>query len=193
VLRKSSKKSKKKSVNRKLHDLGFFALCALVVLGAWLIKNAGIGKEVVASDQIMLTDIKSTENAPLKEPTRIIIPDLSIDIPTQRSEIVKGYWEVFEDKAGWGEGSGYPGETGNQVIFAHAREGLFIKLPDIKPGAKIYVTTENGWYSYEVKEIKEVIPSDISVLAPTDDETLTLYTCSGYKDQKRLVVVAKRI
>jgi len=28
---------------------------------------------------------------------------------------------------------------------------------------------------------------------PTPDETLTLYTCSGFADSKRLIVTAKRL
>lgn len=124
-------------------------------------------------------------------PTRIIIPDLLIDLEVKAANVVKGYWEVFIDSAAWGKGSGFPGEKGNQVIFAHAREGLFLPLKDIKEGMSVYVTTEDDWYSYEVKEVKEVTPDRVEVISPTEDETLTLYTCSGFKDEKRLIVVAK--
>ncbi len=122
---------------------------------------------------------------------RITIPDVSIDIPVSRSRIVNGYWEVFEDRAGWGEGSGYPGEPGNQVIFAHVREGLFLPLKEVEVGMQVYILTENEWYDYEIHEIQEVTPNQIEVIAPTEDETLTLYTCSGYDDSKRLIVSAK--
>lgn len=128
-----------------------------------------------------------------KLPRRIIIPELNIDLEVDKSEIVEGYWEVFEDKAGWGVGSGIPGEPGNQVIFAHAREGLFLPLRSIKEGQKIFILTKSKWYRYEVKEIKEVYPNQVEVIAPTQDETLTLYTCSGFADTKRLIVVAKPV
>ena len=49
------------------------------------------------------------------------------------------------------------------------------------------------WFNYTVSEIKEVIPSQIEVIAPTPDETLTLYTCSGFGDSMRLIVIAKRV
>jgi len=126
-------------------------------------------------------------------PNRIIIPDLSIDLPVQKARIVAGYWEVFDSTAGWGEGSGLPGQPGNQIIFAHAREGLFLPLRQIKTGAKVYVFTQDKWYSYEVKDTKEVYPNQLEVIAPTQDETLTLYTCSGYADTKRMIVIAKRV
>ena len=125
-------------------------------------------------------------------PTRIVIQELNIDLPVRKAQIVNGYWEVFEDVAGWGEGTASSGQAGNQVIFAHARRGLFLPLRNIRQGAKIEVYSGESKYLYEVKEIKEVTPTQIEVIVPTEDETLTLYTCSGFSDSKRLIVVAKR-
>ena len=126
-------------------------------------------------------------------PRRVIVPEIAVDLEVGRSKLVNGFWEVFPDKAGWGDGSGIPGTAGNQVIFAHAREGLFLPLRSIKPGSKVYVMTEENWYAYEVKNIREVSPNQTEVIEPTDDETLTLYTCSGFGDSKRLIVIAKRV
>jgi len=126
-------------------------------------------------------------------PTRIIIPSVSIDTSVKKALIIRGYWQVFPDSAAWGEQSGVPGQIGNQVIFAHKRSGLFLSLKDIAIGAKIYVLTDDKSYSYEVKEIKDVKPNQIEVVAPTTDETLTLYTCSGENDKKRLIVIARNI
>ena len=58
---------------------------------------------------------------------------------------------------------------------------------------QIYVLTKDHWYEYMVNEILIVNPDQIDVINPTQDETLTLYTCSGYFDTQRLVVKAKRI
>jgi LPXTG-site transpeptidase (sortase) family protein len=124
-------------------------------------------------------------------PTRVIIPQLSIDLDVQKAKIVNGYWEVFPDKAAWGLGSGLPGKDDNQVIFAHAREGLFLPLKEIEVGMSVYVTTKDSWYSYQVDEIKEVTPDQVEIIKPTEEEILTLYTCSGFNDQKRLIVIAK--
>ena len=126
-------------------------------------------------------------------PKQIIISSLGIDLAVKPAKVVSGYWEVFIDSAGWGEGSGVPGHPGNQVIFAHARKGLFLPLRQARVGMKIEVITDDSQYTYEIIEIKEISPSQIEVIAPTTDETLTLYTCSGFTDSKRLIVVAKRI
>lgn len=125
-------------------------------------------------------------------PNHIIIPSIQIDILVKEAQIRSGYWEVFPDTAGYGKGSGIVGEVGNQVIFAHARPGLFGDLPKITNGSFIYILTQNEWYKYRVVEKKEVTPNQLEVITSTPDETLTLYTCSGLADNKRFIVTAKR-
>ena len=170
---------------------------ALVVLGAILISGrnriaTNLGTSF-ADEPVEVSGFTIAEVDEGKLPERIVIPALSVDIAVKRAQIKGGYWEVFPDSAGWGEGSGLPGESGNQVIFAHAREGLFLPLQKIEVGMRVYVFTESDWYSYEVIEIKEVFPNQTEVIEPTEDERLTLYTCSGFTDSKRLIVVAKRV
>lgn len=126
-------------------------------------------------------------------PVRILIPDLSINLPVKEARVVKGFWEVFPAEAGWGSGSAYPGEVGNQVIFAHAREGMFQPLKKARLNQLVYVFTKEKWFLYSIKDIKEVNPDNVSVISPTSDETLTLYTCSGFSDSKRLIVITKRV
>lgn len=126
-------------------------------------------------------------------PERIIIPQTKIDIPISVSPIINGYWKVYEDRAGYGIGSGIPGESGNVVIFAHAREGLFLPLKEIKTGDLVYLLTSGSYLSYKVKNIKEVLPNQTEVISPTLNQTLTLYTCSGFLDKERLIVIAEPI
>ncbi len=168
---------------------------SLIVLGVLFIWNRT--PSTVASDTFKNEPVKvqgfDTQNAEGDLPTRVVIPGLGIDLPVERAKIIDGYWEVFEDTAAWGEDSGLPGKPGNQVVFAHAREGLFLPLKDVSEGEVIYILTNSDWYSYKVAEIKEVLPNQTEVIAPTLDETLTLYTCSGFNDSKRLIVIAKRV
>jgi LPXTG-site transpeptidase (sortase) family protein len=126
-------------------------------------------------------------------PTRVIIPGVGIDVGIRPARVVAGKWEVFEDSGSYGLGSGNPGQIGNMVLFAHARKDYFLNLRDVKVGASIYVFTDSMWYHYKVSETHEVSPTDISVIKPTEDETLTLYTCSGFADSKRMIVAAKLV
>jgi LPXTG-site transpeptidase (sortase) family protein len=168
---------------------------SLLILGTILVFGKPLPKEnpdldySFSQEPVKVEDFESHEKG--DAPTKIIVPGLSIDLEVGEARVINGYWEVFPDKAGWGEGAGLPGENGNQVIFAHAREELFLPLKDVEVGMKVYVTTENAWYSYRVEKIKEVFPNQIEVIKPTEDETLTLYTCSGFNDEKRLIVIAK--
>jgi sortase A len=104
---------------------------------------------------------------------------------------VNGFWELSETSASHGVGSSNPGQLGNIVIFAHARDDLFGPLRNIKQSTMIYILTQDRWFRYEVKETKLVDPGDIQVIASTTDETLTLYTCDGFLDSNRLIITAK--
>lgn len=121
---------------------------------------------------------------------RILIPGKNIDLVVRHAKIIKGYWETSENTASHGQGSSNPGERGNVVVFAHARAGLFYNLKDVKRDDAIYIFTKNRWYRYKVNEIKTVYPNDIETVGPTDKEILTLFTCSGFFDEKRLIVKA---
>lgn len=182
----------KKQLDRKVRLLlGFLLIASGLVIATYnyqgnIDTSATFENEPVS---IELTNYENLENVSL--PVRVVIPDLDIDLEVQESKIVNGYWEVPEDKAAWGEGSGLPGMDGNQVIFAHSREELFSNLEDVEMNMRIYVLTNDDWFVYEVTEIKEVYPNQTEVIAPSEDERLTLYTCSGYKDSKRLIVVSE--
>lgn len=148
------------------------------------------GDPISINHTLLATDENKIKNN--AAPIRISLPSAGIDIPVRQAKVVNGYWELFNDSAGWGTGSGYPGEKGNIVIFAHAREKLFLPLKKAKIGENVTVFTEEKWYQYKIADIKEVLPTDTEVISPTPDETLTLYTCSGFSDSKRLILTAKR-
>jgi sortase A len=144
-----------------------------------------IKESIKASDQF------TRKAKPIDLPIQIVIPSAAINVNITEAQIVDGYWEVSDLSASHGVGSAYPGEKGNSVIFAHAREGLFYDLKDLVNDDVIYVLTRNRWYKYKVTEMKNVTPDQVEVVQPTEDETLTLFTCSGYQDEHRLIVIAK--
>ena len=65
---------------------------------------------------------------------------------------------------------------GNLGIAAH-RDGFFRVLKDIELGDSIDMLTHKGKTEFVVSSISIVDPTDISVLAPTDESTITLVTC----------------
>ena len=89
-----------------------------------------------------------------------------------------------------------PWEVGNSALAAH-RDGLFRPLRDIRVGDGVRLRTQRGDFTYRVRETKIVMPDDLSVLAPTDDHTLTLITCYPFNfvgnAPKRFIVHADRV
>jgi LPXTG-site transpeptidase (sortase) family protein len=149
-------------------------------------SSAGFSVGSIHIDENLLKG-RETPQAPL----RIVIPTLRLDLPVVEANVVGGYWELSDTSASHGVGSASPGEMGNTVIFAHAREGLFGPLRSITIGDMVYIMTKDRWERYRVTETKLVDEGQTEVIAPTPDETLTLYTCSGFLDSKRLIVIAK--
>lgn len=147
------------------------------------VQNEIVNEPIAASESF--EEISTTPKV-----VKILIPRLSIDLTVTPAKIINGYWETSETTASHGSGSANPGEKNNVVIFAHAREGLFYNLKDAKVDDIIYVFTKDKWFSYKISELKTVYPQQIEVVAPTNKETLTLFTCSGFFDEKRLIVKA---
>ncbi len=86
------------------------------------------------------------------------------------------------------QGTAFPGQFGNTVIFGHSvlpqffnptnYLTIFSTLPTLKVKDEIFVDFDGVRYKYVVEELKEVSPSDISVLEQRyDDSYLTLITC----------------
>ena len=148
-------------------------------------------QEIINREPILADTTFSQSSAKDQIPTRIIIPSVSIDLPITIAPLKNGYWIPSETTASFGEGSSLPTGNSNTVIFAHAREGLFLPLRNVKEQDTVYVMTANSYVSYTIETITEVKPTDVYTVKPTEDKRLTLFTCSGFLDQKRLLVVAK--
>jgi sortase A len=73
-------------------------------------------------------------------------------------------------------GTARVGEAGNLGIAGH-RDGFFRGLKDIMVGDRIQLKTVHGEIHYAVSSIDIVDPEDVSVLAPTVEDTITLVTC----------------
>jgi LPXTG-site transpeptidase (sortase) family protein len=125
-------------------------------------------------------------------PQRIIIKDLAIDLPIVPAKITNNsIWETTDNGASYLSSSPLPGEKGNSIIYAHNWASLFGGLTAAKPGQKIEVMYANGSRKkFLVESTATVSQNEASILAPTKDKRITLYTCAGWFDTKRFVVVA---
>jgi len=190
---------RKKTTPRRLSTL-------FIVIGVVLIAVPQIFKKPIVNKanptKVQVQEIK-TDNGPIKidekllseqepaqPPLRIVMPKYNIDLSVVEAPVINGVWETSETTASHGIGSASPGQIGNTVVFAHARAGLFLPIRDIQKDEIIYVLTKDRWYRYQVSDSKLVNPDQVEVISQTVDEKLTLFTCSGFLDSKRLVVTA---
>ena len=92
-------------------------------------------------------------------------------------------------------GTALPGPTGNVALAAH-RYGYFKGLRYVRKGDEITVTTPGGAFHYAVDHIQIVEITDVEVLDPTVEPTLTLVTCYPFdyigQAPQRLIVRAHR-
>ncbi|MHB8806998.1 MAG: sortase [Anaerolineaceae bacterium] len=124
--------------------------------------------------------------------------DLILDIPVlEVSEPIVGVprnedsWDVswLGSKIGYLEGTAFPTWDGNTVLTGHVwnadnTPGVFANLKTLKYGDQIKI---HGWgevYTYEVRENKQITPTDIdSILKHEEKDWVTLVTCSGYDEE----------
>lgn len=170
--------------------LGIFLIANLADIEVSKIKNEGKFSVTNSTSPIKISNFKQEDSKNFEKPEKIVLPNEQIDIKVVEAPIIDGYWETSEVNASHGEGSAMPGQKGNMVIFAHARVGLFYNLKNVKENDLIYVFTKNKWFQYKVTKTSSVYPNQTEVIAPTKNEELTLYTCSGFADEKRLIVTA---
>lgn len=100
------------------------------------------------------------------------IPSLNLVVP-----VFEGTSEEnLNAGAGRIEGTTHIGELGNIGIAAH-RDGFFRVLKDIRVGSVLQLDRLDGTDTYRIVATSIVDPSDVSVLAATPKNAITLVTC----------------
>jgi sortase A len=148
-------------------------------------KEKASDEEQASEDQAsedQTTDEGSEEPTPVApdDPTMYLsIPKLGIS-----GALVTGSEAGLE--SGTQVVSGYPWLPGSNTYIAGHRLGfpgtgsdhIFYNLPSMAPGDEITLTDTNDQvYKYVVSEILQVDPTDLGVLGPTGDDTVSLQTC----------------
>lgn len=121
---------------------------------------------------------------------RIQIPAIHVDAP-----IVQGDgWEQLKKGVGQHLGSANPGQVGNLVLTGHndVYGEVFRDLEKLQPGDLVLIFTAQRQFVYVVTGSQIVEPTQVEVMNPTSEPTLTLITCHPYLvDNKRYVVFAR--
>jgi sortase A len=120
---------------------------------------------------------------------RIQIPSIGVDAVIFQGDD----WEQLKKGVGQHIPSGQPGQPGNMVLSAHNDifGEIFRHLDRLKPGDEFYVSTERQQYTYVVRELRVVEPTDVWVLEPTEHASATLISCYPYLvNNKRIIIFA---
>jgi LPXTG-site transpeptidase (sortase) family protein len=156
------------------------------------IKDIAVVKEETAQIQSALPEAKYAVS-----PNRLIITKIGVNAPivedkNEQAGLNRGAWRVPE--------SSTPDKGGNTVITGHRFKYLppnnltFYLLNKLEAGDIISVIWQDKDYYYRIKETKIVPATELSVLNPTTDAIITLFTCDPiYSTKNRLVVVGELI
>jgi LPXTG-site transpeptidase (sortase) family protein len=122
-------------------------------------------------------------------PVRLQVPSLGMDL-----QIVDGVysekthaWSLSRDKVHYALPTVQPNnEQGNTLLYGHYRPEVFAKLHKLAPGAQVVVTTDNGHtFTYTLRQITTVDPTDTSIFTYQGAPQLTIQTCTGTWMQNR--------
>lgn len=137
----------------------------------------------------------SSEN--LSEPVGIAIESLNLKLPVVPAgkqgdiEDATSSWETTSEGVSYLTLSPKPGSLGNSIMYGHNWGSILGNLYRVRPGQKIEIFYSDGTARrFEISGISEVSPDDKTILENSTDARITLYTCSGIFDEKRLVVTA---
>ncbi len=140
--------------------------------------------------------VQSLASVPIPTPgpdqaIRIRIPAIDVDAP-----VVQGDgWEQLKKGVGQHIGSANPGERGNVVLSAHndVYGQIFRHLDRLVPGDEVILYTRHRQYVYLVTGSAIVEPTQVEVMAPTANPTLTLISCYPYMVNTHRIVVFARL
>lgn len=132
-----------------------------------------------------------------KPVNQIIIPKIGVNAPIIESlnesyGLARGAWRLPQ--------SSTPDEGGNTVITGHRFQYLppnnvtFYLLDKLEIGDIISIIWQQKEYYYKVIATKIIKPEDLSILASSEKNILTVFTCNPvFSMKERLVVIAELI
>jgi len=200
-LRKNSRKTLLRVLESGFLTTGVFLLVAFVLIRGWgnfqSQSDIRAFEQELASGSAPVAQTIKNSSKPSSEPDYALWSDkrisdyhkaneerddlplaiLTIDKLDLRVPVYNGTDEINLNRgAGRIKGTARIDSPGNLGIAAH-RDGFFRVLKDIELGDSIDMLTTKGKKEFVVSSITIVDPTDVSVLAPTDDSTITLVTC----------------
>ena len=122
--------------------------------------------------------------------TWIEIPKLHVELPIVGVPLKGDGWDLtwLDAKAGYLEGTAYPGLPGNTALTAHVylpdgSPGPFVSLHTLYWGDEVVLHANGQRYIYQVRTKRKVWPHDLSALRHEEYDWITLITCQGFNEK----------
>jgi LPXTG-site transpeptidase (sortase) family protein len=138
-------------------------------------------------NNVLQTNITPDSNYPVV----IEFQALNLRLPISLATINDGKWDDPKHTVAYWIESSLPGDHGNSVMYGHNWPNILGTLNKSKKGDVIVINYADGAERvFEVNNTYTVTADQKHILNQTDDARLTIYTCTGFLDSKRFVVVA---
>jgi LPXTG-site transpeptidase (sortase) family protein len=118
------------------------------------------------------------------------IPKLGIRKSIAGVPMTNDGWDLtwLADQIGYLNGTAFPTTPGNSALTGHVyladgSPGPFVSLNTLAWGDQIFIHAWGQRYLYEVREVLQVKPDDLSILKHEEESWLTLITCRGYDEK----------
>lgn len=128
------------------------------------------------------------------KPSELFIPKISKTLNISDGQYVNNQWTISKTGVSYLVDSAAVGSAGNAVVYGHNLPDILGKLKELENGDFVYVLMDDGqFYKYRIVETKAVTPEHVEILRNTSDARLTIYTCTGFLDSARFVVVGELV
>jgi sortase A len=127
------------------------------------------------------------EKVPIVQVGVIWIPKINLAHPVYEGVSLT----VIDHGPGHWPGSAMPGQVGNTVFPGHrvTHSHPFLDLDKLVPGDQIIFQMPEADYVYEMRTQSIVVPTDMWVVDPTPNATVTLIACHPKHSARQRIVI----
>ena len=135
------------------------------------------------SDRYYPTTTAISSSEIVTESNHIYLTSIGISLPILESDVKEGKpWPVSKNSV--------VKIKEKNIYYGHNWPRILGKLTSTQVGDEIVINLNGIMTSYIVIDVQEVHPSNSDILKAQNDDNLIIYTCSGFLDQYRFVVIA---
>lgn len=123
-------------------------------------------------------------------PTELIITKVSLDLPIEETAINHGIWQIASNVSHLTI-SARPGEQGPIIMYGHNTNDRLGPIRWLSVGDLITLkTADNKIHHYKIARTLTVAPNQMDIFTNRQEESLIIYTCDGFADLQRFILIA---